>query len=171
MCERARKKELQKDEATNSRLKVVYIKVDAPINTTMEGVDSKDQRSDNYSDVLKTSYSDAFAFTDQERMALDLYDQLREQELQHSLLLVQADDGKWNCAHENFHLTLTCASDNDVLILSDDEVQEQLIKAERELLDARAEYELRNKLVDNTLIMDPILKAIHGGEHTDYAEK
>ena len=68
-------------------------------------------------------------------------------------------------------MSLTCAADDDVSFLSDDVVQEQLIMAERELLDARAEYELRNRFVDNTLVMDPVLKAIHGGEHTDYAEK
>lgn len=115
----------------------------------------KTLKAEDYSDLLKTSYSDAFAFSDQEQLVLDLYDQLHELELQESLLLIQDDD----------------AYLEDVSTLSDDAVQEQLIKAEREAMDARAEYELRNRLTENSLTMDPVLKAVHGGEHTDYAEK
>lgn len=43
--------------------------------------------------------------------------------------------------------------------------------AEREALDAKAEYELRNRIIHNVLVMDPVLKAVHGGERTDYDEK
>ena len=60
---------------------------------------------------------------------------------------------------------------SDVLTLSDDVLQEQLITAEREAMEARAEYEMRNKISHNTLIMDPVLKAVHGGESTDVIEK
>lgn len=55
--------------------------------------------------------------------------------------------------------------------LSDDEVQEQLIIAQREAMEAKAEYEIRNRIVHNVLVMDPVLKAVHGGDRTDYAEK
>jgi hypothetical protein len=55
--------------------------------------------------------------------------------------------------------------------LSDDEVQAQLIVAEREAMDARLEYEIRNNITQNVLLMDPVLKAVHGGERTGYAEK
>ena len=60
---------------------------------------------------------------------------------------------------------------SQILELSDDEVQEQLIKAQREAMEARADYEIRNRITHNVLVMDPVLKAIHGGERTDYAEK
>ena len=55
--------------------------------------------------------------------------------------------------------------------MSDDAVQEQLIIAEREAMDAKAEYELRNRITHNVLLMDPVLKAVHGGEGTDFAEQ
>jgi hypothetical protein len=58
-----------------------------------------------------------------------------------------------------------------VLTLSDDDLQEQLITAEREAMEAKAEYEMRNMITRNVLVMDPILKAVHGGEETDFAEK
>ena len=38
------------------------------------------------SDLLRTNHSDAFTFTESEDLALDLYDQLRELELQQSLV-------------------------------------------------------------------------------------
>lgn len=59
----------------------------------------------------------------------------------------------------------------DVSSPSDDDLQEQLIVAEREAMEARAEYELRNKITHNVLVTDPVLKAVHGGEETDFAER
>jgi hypothetical protein len=59
----------------------------------------------------------------------------------------------------------------DVSGLSDDVLQEQLIAAEREAMEAKAEYELRNRITHNVVVMDPVLKAVHGGESTDFAEK
>lgn len=55
--------------------------------------------------------------------------------------------------------------------LSDDELQAQLTMAQREAMEAKAEYELRNKISHNILVMDPVLKAVHGGERTGFAEK
>jgi hypothetical protein len=43
----------------------------------------------DYSDLLQTVHSDAFAFSDQEQVALDLYDELQELELQKALLEAQ----------------------------------------------------------------------------------
>jgi hypothetical protein len=42
--------------------------------------------NDDYAHLLQTNHSDAFAFTDTEKLALDLYHQLKELELQQSLL-------------------------------------------------------------------------------------
>jgi hypothetical protein len=58
-----------------------------------------------------------------------------------------------------------------VSALADDAVQEQLASAQRELIEAQAQYETRNKIVHNALVMDPVLKAVHGGDITDFAEK
>ena len=46
----------------------------------------KPSPSDGFSDLLQTPYSDAFAFSDEEQRALDLYDKLRELELERSLI-------------------------------------------------------------------------------------
>ncbi|KAJ4305002.1 hypothetical protein N0V90_000531 [Kalmusia sp. IMI 367209] len=60
----------------------------------------------------------------------------------------------------------------DVSALSDDVLQEQLIIAQREAMEARTKFEIRNRISHNVLVMDPVLKAVHGNQqHTDYAEK
>ena len=50
-------------------------------------------------------------------------------------------------------------------------MQKQLTIAQREAMEAKAEYEIRNRITHNVLLMDPVLKAVHGGEHTGFAEK
>ena len=39
--------------------------------------------------------------------------------------------------------------------------------AEREAMEAKATFEIRNRISHNVLVMDPVLKAVHGGQqHT-----
>lgn len=59
----------------------------------------------------------------------------------------------------------------EVSNLSDDDLQEQLIKAEREAMEAKAEYELRNRITHNVLVTDPVLKAVHGADGISFTEK
>lgn len=59
----------------------------------------------------------------------------------------------------------------DTSALSNDALQEQLIIAQREAMEAKAEYEIRNRIMHNVLVMDPVLKAVHGAEHAGFAEK
>ncbi|KAH7077799.1 centromere protein H (CENP-H)-domain-containing protein [Paraphoma chrysanthemicola] len=115
---------------------------------------TKEHDPGDYADLLQTNHHDAFAFTETEQLALGLYDQLRELELQQSLLQAQ----------QTTHVV-------DVSELSDDALQEQLTVAQREAMEAKADYELRNRITHNVLVMDPVLKAVHGGERTGYAEK
>lgn len=66
--------------------------------TTRQDVEMADstakvQNLGDHADLLKTSHSDAFAFSDVERRVLELYDQLRELELQQSLLHAQQTCG------------------------------------------------------------------------------
>lgn len=54
------------------------------VDATAKAVDVGD-----YADLLQTNHSDAFAFSQTEQLALDLYDQLRELELEQSLFQAQ----------------------------------------------------------------------------------
>ncbi|ORY14287.1 centromere protein H (CENP-H)-domain-containing protein [Clohesyomyces aquaticus] len=123
-------------------------------NDTMADAPLKSQDPHDYSQLLQTDHSDAFAFSEQEQVVLALYDQLQELELECSLLEAQ----------EN-------AREPDVSPVADHVLQKQLVAAESALIEVQAEYELRNRITQKVLIMDPVLKAVHGGEHTDYAEK
>ncbi|KAI4955427.1 hypothetical protein J4E91_001287 [Alternaria rosae] len=112
----------------------------------MTDATTKTQDPNDYVDLLQTNHSDAFAFSDTEKLALQLYDQLKELELQ------------------QIHA-------HDFSALPDDLLEERLTIAQREAMEARAEYEIRNKITNNVLVMDPVLKAVHGGEQTPFAEK
>jgi hypothetical protein len=45
--------------------------------------------SNDYADLLQTNHSDAFAFSQTEQLALELYDKLVELELEQSLIAAQ----------------------------------------------------------------------------------
>ncbi|EMD60958.1 hypothetical protein COCSADRAFT_39666 [Bipolaris sorokiniana ND90Pr] len=120
----------------------------------MVDVGAKTQDAHDDADLLQTTHSDAFALSDTEMLALQLYDQLKELELQQSLLQAQQ-----------------AAQAHDFSALPDDLVEERLTIAQREAMEAKAEYEIRNRITHNVLVMDPVLKAVHGGERTRFAEK
>lgn len=141
------------------------------VDTLMADVGAKSQHAGDISDLLQSTHSDAFAFTESEKLALELYDQLRELELQQSLLRAQEAGTSLCCTVPGTRANAIAAHVVDVSSLSDDDLQEQLIVAEREAMEAKAEYDLRNKISHNVLVTDPVLKAVHGGEETDYVEK
>ncbi|KAJ5024854.1 centromere protein H (CENP-H)-domain-containing protein [Bipolaris maydis] len=120
----------------------------------MADVGAKRQDAHDDADLLQTTHSDAFAFSDTEMLALQLYDQLKELELQQSLLQAQQ-----------------AAQAHDLSALPDDLVEERLTIAQREAMEAKTEYEIRNRITHNVLVMDPVRKAVHGGERTRFAEK
>lgn len=68
---------------------LIYIYTMATITDvvmTDGAVDAKKHAASELSDLLQTPHSDAFAFSDLEERVLDLYNQLRELELQSSLI-------------------------------------------------------------------------------------
>ena len=63
------------------------------------------------------------------------------------------------------------AQAHDFSALPDDLVEERLTIAQREAMEAKTEYEIRNRITHNVLVMDPVRKAVHGDERTRFAEK
>jgi hypothetical protein len=57
----------------------------------MADTTAKVHEPSDFTDLLQTNYADAFAFSETEKLALELYDQMRELELQISLLRAQQD--------------------------------------------------------------------------------
>ncbi|RDW86558.1 centromere protein H [Aspergillus mulundensis] len=87
-------------------------------------------------DLAADDPRDTVSFSDKEASIIQLYHQIQEQELEKALL----------------------EQDLEPVSISN---AEELAAAERELLDARATYTVRKKVVSTVLITDPILKAIH----------
>ena len=66
---------------------------------------------------------------------------------------------------------MNVAHAHDFAALPDDLVEERLTRAQHEAMEAKAEYDMRNKITHNVLVTDPVLKAVYGGEQTAFAEK
>jgi hypothetical protein len=58
---------------------------------------AKLQDPNDHADLLQTNHSDAFAFSETEKLALQLYDQLKELELELSLLHAQQSGPPSRC--------------------------------------------------------------------------
>ena len=65
---------------------------------------------------------------------------------------------------------LTAVSDIDTEMPSDD-VELQIQAAEKEYLEARSTYLLSTSIMENVLMVDPILKAIHSGPNATSVER
>ena len=50
-------------------------------------------------------------------------------------------------------------------------LQDAIRKAEHDAMEARAAYVLRNKIIENVVIADPVLKAVHGGRDETFADR
>lgn len=66
---------------------------------------------------------------------------------------------------------MDAAHAHDFAALPDDLVEERLTMAQHEAMEAKAEYDIRNRITHNVLVMDPVLRAVHGGEQTPFTEK
>ncbi|KAJ5211632.1 uncharacterized protein N7498_003278 [Penicillium cinerascens] len=80
---------------------------------------------------------DIVPLSDKEALVLQLANQVQEQRLEKALL------------------------EQELEVLSGDNVEEQLAIAEREFLQARSTYTVRKKAARTILMTDPILKAVH----------
>ena len=53
----------------------------------------------------------------------------------------------------------------------EENLRDAISKAEHEAMEARADYVLRNKIIENVVIADPVLKAVHGGRDETFADR
>ncbi|KAK8220903.1 hypothetical protein IWZ01DRAFT_22841 [Phyllosticta capitalensis] len=96
-------------------------------------------------DSLDTPASNAVTLTEKETLVLRLWDQLRELELEHAVLDAEKR-----------------ASPSSTTEAS----QDALLAAQRDALDSRATYLLRNRITDQVITTDPIIKAVHATNTT-----
>ncbi|KAF4632553.1 hypothetical protein G7Y89_g5583 [Cudoniella acicularis] len=89
-------------------------------------------------------------FNEEEKRILEVYDRMEELQLEIALLKAQG-------------------------VLSQDEPmeasEEDIKTAQQDLLKAKAAYQLRANVIENVLIANPILKAVHSGNNASAAEQ
>ncbi|KAL2046359.1 hypothetical protein N7G274_001806 [Stereocaulon virgatum] len=105
-----------------------------------------------FADLATHESGDTLPFYEAEGQLLALWDQLNELKLEQALLEAQntMSGGEFD---------------------SDREIDAQLEKAGRECQEARAIYMLRQSVVEDVLIADPILNAVHSGTNATATER
>ena len=112
--------------------------------------------------------TDAVHLSDQEQEILALYDRLAEMELHAALLRAHQTVVKGELL---WAWDLIMSNAEDPSDTSHTPSSTDLQAAQRELLEAKASYSLRNNVIENVMITDPILKAVHSGTNASVAER
>ncbi|KAK5015755.1 centromere protein H (CENP-H)-domain-containing protein [Cryomyces antarcticus] len=102
-------------------------------------------------ELLNTTSTNTSILSERDRAILALYDEEEEIRLEKSLI-----EARQALPDQN---------------VSEDEVDALLQAAEREVLEARAAYLIRNKIIQSVLVTDPVLKAVHAGFNKTPAER
>ncbi|QSZ28975.1 hypothetical protein DSL72_003484 [Monilinia vaccinii-corymbosi] len=89
--------------------------------------------------------------SDQEKRILEVYDKLEELQVEIALLKAQGVLSSREFPEE--------VTDEDIL------------KAEEDLLESKANYSLRSKIIENVVIANPVLKAVHAGHNASIIEQ
>ncbi|KAL1957916.1 hypothetical protein VTO42DRAFT_5308 [Malbranchea cinnamomea] len=111
----------------------------APINTGPSGsFPQLEPQEVALLELASSSSTPELSLSDKEARILELYDQIHEQRLEEALLMQDPTE-----------------------IPVEEDVHEQLVKAERELLEARATYSVQKKAVEAMLMTEPTIQSVH----------
>jgi hypothetical protein len=104
--------------------------------------------------------------TEQEKRTLEMYDRLEELQLEIALLKARG------VLSQGMRSNGICCY---VFLLFTDEpveaTEENIKAAEQDLLKAKALYQVRTNIVENVLMANPILKAVHAGTNASIIEQ
>ncbi|RAL65088.1 hypothetical protein DID88_001195 [Monilinia fructigena] len=89
--------------------------------------------------------------SDQEKRILEVYDKLEELQVEIALLKAQGVISSREFPEE----------------VTDEDIR----KAEEDLLESKANYSLRSKIIENVVIANPMLKAVHAGDNASIIEQ
>ncbi|KAI9644930.1 hypothetical protein NHQ30_006964 [Ciborinia camelliae] len=95
--------------------------------------------------------NDTPPLSDQEKRILEVYDKLEELQVEIALLKAQG----------------VISSREQQEEVTDEDIQ----KAEKDLLESKANYSLRSKIIESAVIANPILKAVHAGSNASIIEQ
>ncbi|CAD6447165.1 1ea32faf-a776-4f99-93b4-c9be746414a3 [Sclerotinia trifoliorum] len=97
------------------------------------------------------SANDFPPFNEQEKRILEVYDKLEELQVEIALLKAQG----------------VISSGDQPEEVTDEDIR----KAENDLLESKANYSLRSKIIETVVIANPILKAVHAGSNASVIEQ
>lgn len=104
--------------------------------------------------------------TEQEKRTLEMYDRLEELQLEIALLKARGVLSQGMRSNGICCYVFLLFTDEPV-----DATEEDIKAAEQDLLKARALYQVRTNIVENVLMANPILKAVHAGTNASIIEQ
>ena len=117
-------------------------------------------------EVTETEVDSSPLMTEQEKRILEVYDRLEELQLEIALLRARGILSKgMHSDHIYCHVFLPFI-DEPV-----EATEEDIKLAEQDLLKAKALYQVRTNIVENVLVANPILKAVHAGSNASIIEQ
>lgn len=125
----------------------------------------------SYVELVRDEKRDVVTLSEREQKVLDLSDRLQELELEGSLLKAHqvvppGDPYFWPAPGSQLNRVVTVGES-----LNNDDIDEQCRLAGVDLLKAKATYNLRNQVIENVLMSDPILQAVHSGTNATSVER
>ncbi|KAH0541404.1 hypothetical protein FGG08_004094 [Glutinoglossum americanum] len=117
-----------------------------------------------------SSHAPTSPFSGKEEEVLELFDRLEELKIETSLLEAQsrASEGSIPRFDRITGNQLTYLDSRDTIASS---LDQQTKGAEREVVEARARYLLRKKVIEAVLTTDPSLRSVHAGENIQARER
>ncbi|KAI9791763.1 MAG: hypothetical protein M1816_003573 [Peltula sp. TS41687] len=116
----------------------------------------EDGRTPHISDsqTLATDSSKELKLSPEEQQLLEGYHHLEQLRFESALLTAQGE-----------------LSQVSSQLDSDDALEQQIERAERQVLEAKAAYSIRREVIENVLIAGPVLKAVHSGQDGSSIER
>ena len=106
--------------------------------------------------------------SEQEKRILEVYDKLEELQVEIALLKAQ---GVISSEGPSLHTDLRKHVSWPFLEQEEEITDEVIQKAEKDLLESKANYSLQSKIIENVVIANPILKAVHAGSNASIMEQ
>ncbi|MCJ1389113.1 hypothetical protein MMC18_001967 [Xylographa bjoerkii] len=146
--------------------------VDMQSNDTPRTEESNTVDMENsYTDLLRSIPSrEPVRFTAREQDIVNLYDQLSDLRLECALLQAQQNKGRGE-VYKVLPRVLAKSGLDHPAELSEEVAKSELRDAERECLEARSAYLLKNSAIEDILLAAPLLQAIHGSPNINSLDR
>lgn len=123
-------------------------------------------RSQEMEDVEMSDAQVPPLMTEDEKRILDVYDRLEELQLEIALLKAQGVLSRGGFILHRFSVRVLTCTDEPT-----EASDEDIAAAEQELLKAKSLYLVRGNVIENSMIANPLLRAVHGSNAATVVEQ